>query len=160
MICDISGWRLGDRPEDFAISAVLGAINAQFAPEAREKGLRLKVLPNNTRVHSDPVLLQRVLSNFVSNAVRYTERGGVLVGCRRRGANLQIAVWDTGCGISEDHREDIFPRVRAARQPGPGSRQGLGRDSLCARLAPLLGGRVDLNRCRPGLDVRDQRSTC
>jgi signal transduction histidine kinase/CheY-like chemotaxis protein len=136
--------------EDFAISAVLGAINAQFAPVAREKGLKLKVLPNKIRVHSDPVLLQRVLSNFVSNAVRYTERGGVLVGCRRRGADLQIAVWDSGCGIPEDHREDIFHEFvqleSADRDRGKGLGLGL---AIVARLAPLLGSRVEL-RSAPG----------
>jgi len=136
--------------EDFAISAVLGAINAQFAPVAREKGLRLKVLPVNARVHSDPVLLQRVLSNFVSNAVRYTERGGVLVGCRRRGASLQIAVWDSGCGIPEDHREDIFREFVQLHSPDRDRGKGLGLGlAIVARLAPLLGSRVQL-RSVPG----------
>jgi len=136
--------------EDFAISAVLGAINAQFAPVAREKGLRLKVLPVNARVHSDPVLLQRVLSNFVSNAVRYTERGGVLVGCRRRGASLQIAVWDSGCGIPEDHREDIFREFVQLDSPDRDRGKGLGLGlAIVARLAPLLGSRVQL-RSVPG----------
>jgi len=136
--------------EDFAISAVLGAINAQFAPVAREKGLRLKVLPVNARVHSDPVLLQRVLSNFVSNAVRYTERGGVLVGCRRRGASLQIAVWDSGCGIPEDHREDIFREFVQLDSPDRDRGKGLGLGlAIVARLAPLLGSRVEL-RSVPG----------
>jgi signal transduction histidine kinase/CheY-like chemotaxis protein len=136
--------------EDFAISAVLGAIHAQFAPVAQEKGLRLKVLPVNARVHSDPVLLQRVLSNFVSNAVRYTERGGVLVGCRRRGSNLQIAVWDTGCGIPEDHREDIFREFVQLDSPDRDRGKGLGLGlAIVARLAPLLGSRVEL-RSVPG----------
>jgi signal transduction histidine kinase/CheY-like chemotaxis protein len=136
--------------EDFAIPAVLGAINVQFTPVAREKGLRLKVLPVNARVHSDPVLLQRVLSNFVSNAVRYTERGGVLVGCRRRGASLQIAVWDSGCGIPEDHREDIFREFVQLHSPDRDRGKGLGLGlAIVARLAPLLGSRVQL-RSVPG----------
>jgi len=136
--------------EDFAISAVLGAINAQFAPVAREKRLELKVLPVNARVHSDPVLLQRVVSNFVSNAVRYTERGGVLVGCRRRGSKLQIAVWDTGCGIPEDHREDIFREFVQLDSPDRDRGKGLGLGlAIVARLAPLLGSRVQL-RSVPG----------
>ena len=136
--------------EDFAISAVLGAINAQFAPVAREKGLRLKVLPANARVHSDPVLLQRVLSNLVSNAVRYTWRGGVLVGCRRRGSSLQIAVWDSGRGIPEEHREDIFREFvqLESRDRDRGKGLGLGL-AIVARLAPLLGSRVEL-RSIPG----------
>ena len=136
--------------ECFALSAVLGAINAQFAPMAREKGLRLKVLLVNARIHSDPVLLQRVLSNLVSNAVRYTERGGVLVGCRRRGANLQIAVWDSGCGIPEDRREDIFREFVQLDSPDRDRGKGLGLGlAIVARLAPLLGSRVEL-RSVPG----------
>ena len=138
------------QPEDFAISAILGALNAQFVPEAQEKTLKLKVLPDNARVHSDPVLLQRVLSNFVSNAVRYTGRGGVLVGCRRRGANLQIAVWDTGCGIPEDRREDIFREFVQLDSPDRDRGKGLGLGlAIVARLAPLLGSRVEL-RSVPG----------
>jgi len=103
------------------------------------------VLPVNARVHSDPVLLQRVLSNFVSNAVRYTERGGVLVGCRRRGTNLQIAVWDSGCGIPEDHREDIFREFVQLDSPDRDRGKGLGLGlAIVARLAPLLGTRIEL----------------
>jgi signal transduction histidine kinase/CheY-like chemotaxis protein len=131
--------------EDFPISAVLDAIHAQFAPVAQEKALRLKVLPNDARVHSDPVLLQRVLSNFVSNAVRYTERGGVLVACRRRGRDLQIGVWDTGCGIPEDHREDIFREFVQLDSPDRDRGKGLGLGlAIVARLATLLGSRVQL----------------
>jgi CheY-like chemotaxis protein len=86
----------------------------------------------------------------VSNAVRYTERGGVLVGCRRRGANLQIAVWDSGCGIPEDHREDIFREFVQLDSPDRDRGKGLGLGlAIVARLAPLLGSRVQL-RSVPG----------
>jgi signal transduction histidine kinase/CheY-like chemotaxis protein len=131
--------------EDFAISAVFGAISTQFAPEAREKGLTFKVLPNDSYVHSDPVLLQRILLNFVSNAVRYSERGGVLVGARQRGSNLQIAVWDTGCGIPEERREDIFREFVQLDSPHRDRGKGLGLGlAIVARLAPLLGSAVEL----------------
>ena len=131
--------------EDFAVSAVLDAIRTQFAPEVREKGLRLKVLPSDAYVHSDPVLLQRIVANFVSNAVRYTERGGILVGARRRGSNLQIAVWDTGCGIPEERREDIFREFVQLDSPNRDRGKGLGLGlAIVARLAPLLGSRVEL----------------
>ncbi|HEV7394232.1 MAG TPA: hybrid sensor histidine kinase/response regulator, partial [Burkholderiales bacterium] len=136
--------------EDFAISAVFGAIRTQFAPEVREKGIKLKVLPNDAYVHSDPVLLQRILFNFVSNAVRYTERGGILVGSRLRGANLQIAVWDTGCGIPEECREDIFREFVQLDSPNRDRGKGLGLGlAIVARLAPLLGSRVEL-KSAPG----------
>jgi signal transduction histidine kinase/CheY-like chemotaxis protein len=136
--------------EDFAISAVLGAIRTQFAPEVREKGIKLKVLPNKAYVHSDPVLLQRILFNFVSNAVRYTERGGILVGSRLRGPNLQIAVWDTGCGIPEECREDIFREFVQLDSPNRDRGKGLGLGlAIVARLAPLLGSAVEL-KSAPG----------
>ncbi|MEA3157224.1 MAG: hypothetical protein QOK44_4813, partial [Betaproteobacteria bacterium] len=136
--------------EDFAISAVLGAISTQFAPEVREKGIKLKVLPNKAYVHSDPVLLQRILFNFVSNAVRYTERGGILVGSRLRGPNLQIVVWDTGCGIPEECREDIFREFVQLDSPNRDRGKGLGLGlAIVARLAPLLGSRVEL-KSAPG----------
>jgi signal transduction histidine kinase/CheY-like chemotaxis protein len=133
------------QPEDFALSAVLDAISTQFAPEVRQKGLALKVLPSNTHVHSDPVLLQRILANFVSNAVRYTERGGILVGSRRRGTDLEIAVWDTGCGIPEESRKDIFREFVQLERPDRDRGKGLGLGlAIVARLAPLLGSAVQL----------------
>ncbi|HEY0337060.1 MAG TPA: ATP-binding protein, partial [Burkholderiales bacterium] len=135
--------------EYFAISAVFGTISTQFAPEAREKGLTFKVLPNDAYVHTDPVLLQRILLNFVSNAVRYTERGGVLVGARRRGSNLQIAVWDTGCGIPEESRKDIFREFVQLDKPHRDRGKGLGLGlAIVARLAPLLGSAVELKSVR------------
>jgi signal transduction histidine kinase/CheY-like chemotaxis protein len=133
------------QPEVFAISAVFGAISTQFAPEVREKGLKLKVLPNHAYVHSDPVLLQRILFNFVSNAVRYTEHGGVLVGARVRGPKLLIAVWDTGRGIPEDRREDIFREFVQLDSPDRDRGKGLGLGlAIVARLARLLGTEVEL----------------
>jgi signal transduction histidine kinase/CheY-like chemotaxis protein len=131
--------------EDFAISAVLDAISVQFAPEVREKGLKFKVLPSDAYVHSDPVLLQRILLNFVSNAIRYTEHGSVLVGCRLRGMDLQIAVWDTGCGIPEESRNDIFREFVQLDSPNRDRGKGLGLGlAIVARLAPLLGSAVEL----------------
>ena len=131
--------------EDFAMSAVLDIVEAQFVPVAREKGLRFQVLGSSARVNTDPVLLQRILSNLVSNAVRYTERGGVLVSCRQRGPNLQIAVWDTGCGIPDDRREEIFREFVQLHSPDRDRGKGLGLGlAIVARLAPLLGSRVEL----------------
>ena len=148
--------------EDFAISAVLSAISTQFAPEAREKGLKFKVLPNDAYVRSDPVLLQRILLNFVSNAVRYTERGGVLVGSRA--SRTEPADRSVGYRLRHSRRvqERYLPRVRATRQPESGSRQGIGvgtRHRRATRAAARQPRRAQIGT-RKRLDVRDQSSAC
>jgi signal transduction histidine kinase/CheY-like chemotaxis protein len=131
--------------EDFAISAVLDAVSAQFGPLARQKGLHFTVRPSRAWVHSDPVLLQRILLNFVSNAVRYTDRGGVLVACRRRSGHLQIGVWDTGCGIPEESRQEIFREFVQLHSTDRDRGKGLGLGlAIVARLAPLIGSSIEL----------------
>ena len=137
--------------EDFAIRDTLAVIEAQFAPLARAKGVELRLRASRASIRSDPLLVQRVLLNLVANAIRYTDQGGVLVGCRRRGERLRIAVWDTGCGIPDDRRDDVF---REFVQLGGSERRhssgierpmGLGLGlAIVARLADLLGTRIEL----------------
>ena len=134
--------------EDFAVRDMLLAIEAEFASLARAKGIDLRVLPTDAWLRSDPILVRRILLNVVGNAIRYTERGGVLIGCRKRGQKVRIAVWDTGCGIPDDRREDVFREfVQLAgaepRHGGAGEGLGLGL-SIVARLADLLGTKVEL----------------
>src|SRR6266851_5683183 len=93
---------------DFSIARLLQKIETTFDQAAREKGLRLRVMRSNAWVRSDALLLERILLNLVSNAMRYTSRGGITVGCRRRGDMLRIEVWDSGPGIPEGHRQNIF----------------------------------------------------
>ena len=135
--------------EDFAVRDMLLAIQAEFASLARAKGIDLRVLPTDAWLRSDPILVRRILLNLVGNAIRYTERGGVLIGCRKREQKVRIAVWDTGCGIPDDRREDVFREFvqLAGVEPrhGDGSGGGLGLGlSIVARLADLLGTRVEL----------------
>jgi signal transduction histidine kinase len=133
------------RPQDLRIADLLESMAAQFAPLAREKGLKLRIVPSGAWVHSDPVLLQRILLNLVSNALSYTERGGALVGCRRRGQSLRIAVWDTGCGIPEDRRQDVFREFVQLDHPRRDRGKGLGLGlAIVSRLAQLLGSRIEL----------------
>jgi signal transduction histidine kinase len=133
------------RPQDLRIAELLESIAAQFAPLAREKGLKLRIVPSGAWVHSDPVLLQRILLNLVSNALSYTARGGVLVGCRRRGQSLRIAVWDTGCGIPEDRRQDVFREFVQLDHPRRDRSKGLGLGlAIVSRLAQLLGSGIEL----------------
>ncbi|MBC7599829.1 MAG: HAMP domain-containing histidine kinase, partial [Polaromonas sp.] len=92
----------------FSISAVLARVEKEFMPLATSRGVRLKVRPCGDHVYSDPVMVERIVLNFVSNAVRHTSGGRVLVGCRVRGRSLRVAVYDTGKGIPESQQQVIF----------------------------------------------------
>ncbi|HVZ45057.1 MAG TPA: response regulator [Ramlibacter sp.] len=92
----------------FDLQPVLDRIRLGFEGAAKRKGLRLHVRPSRAVVFSDIGLLERILSNLVANALRYTDRGGVLVACRERGDTLQLEVWDTGVGIAAQHQAAIF----------------------------------------------------
>ncbi len=131
-------------PRVFMVNDVLEQLEATYAPQAEAAGLRLTVVPSSAAVLSDPRLLARILGNFLSNAIRYTRRGGVVVGARRRGQRLLIAVHDTGPGIPESQRLDIFREFRqGANTVGRGEGMGLGL-SIVQRLARLLGHGLDV----------------
>jgi len=135
---------------DFGLEDVFGDLERQFAPVAQRRGLRLRVTRPACRVRSDRVLLRRVLQNLISNALRYTQRGGVLVGCRRRREHVEIEVWDTGPGIAEQHQQAIFDEFRKLDRGSPWGEQGLGLGlSICDRIARLLGLHLGL-RSTPG----------
>jgi CheY-like chemotaxis protein/anti-sigma regulatory factor (Ser/Thr protein kinase) len=128
------------------VQRLLGRIETTFAEAARKKGLRLRVVANRAWVASDPILLERILLNLVANAVRYTGKGGVTVGCRRHGGTLRIDVCDTGPGIPEDQRATIFGEFYQLAQPGVGAREGLGLGlAIVDRLCRLLGHRVEVD---------------
>jgi len=133
----------------FLIDDTLAAIETEFAPLARAKGIELRLRSTRASLRSDPVFVHRILLNLVANAIRYTRRGGVLVGCRRRGGKLRIAVWDTGCGIPDERRDDVFREfvqldsLDQRHASGPGG-LGLGL-AIVTRLADLLGTRIELH---------------
>ena len=140
------------KPElrDFPVSRVLERLRIELAPEAAEKDLRLRVRPTRAWVRSDPVLLERILRNLISNAIRYTARGGVLAGARRRGSALVLEVWDSGVGIPEPERGRIFEEFYQLGNHGRSSRKGLGLGlAIIERLCALLGYRVRVDS-RPG----------
>jgi len=135
---------------DFDLAEVFEGLERQFAPLAQRRSLRLRVTRPACRVRSDRVLLRRVLQNLISNALRYTQRGGVLVGCRRRGGSVEITVWDTGPGIAEQHQQAIFDEFRRLDRVSPWGEQGLGLGlSICDRIARLLSLELGL-RSVPG----------
>jgi Na+/proline symporter/signal transduction histidine kinase/CheY-like chemotaxis protein len=140
------------KPElaDVALGELLATLAREFAPIAGARGLRLDVVATRAVVRSDPALLRRILQNLLSNAIRYTERGRVLVGCRRAAGELRIEVWDTGPGIPEDKRDEIFEEFRRLHPGGAAGERGLGLGlAIVERIARVLGTRVEV-RSEPG----------
>lgn len=137
--------------EPVALEPLLTDLLQGFAPLSREKGLRLRIGPLSGHLHTDPALLRSVLQNFLSNAIRYTERGGVLLGVRRRGRRLRIDVVDTGVGIADDQVKTIFEEFsRLGTVEAAGSGLGL---ALAERIVRLLGGAIEV-RSIPGKGSR------
>ncbi len=130
---------------EFPLLPLLERLAVENAPAAAEKGLRLCVAPTRTVVHSDSMLLERLLRNLMVNAIKYTRRGGVLIGCRPRGGAVRIEVWDTGPGIPEDKREKIFEEFYQLGNPERDRHKGLGLGlAIVKRLAALLDYRLDM----------------
>ena len=137
-------------PQHFPLQRLLDDLNSQFAPVAAEKGLRFRVRSCGAHLYSDPLLLERVLINLVANAIRYTDDGGVLVGCRRVGEHVRIGVWDTGRGIAQDQQQVIFQEFVQLQNPERDRGKGLGLGlAIVSRLGRLLHHRVEV-RSQPG----------
>ena len=129
---------------DFPVNSILRHIEATFAAAAREKGLVLRVVPSSAWICSDAILLERVLLNLVSNAIRYTPKGGIVLGCRHVGDRLRIDVCDSGVGVSKDQQRNIFAEFYQIATPDQGQRDGLGLglaivERLCALLKHPIG---------------------
>jgi Na+/proline symporter/signal transduction histidine kinase len=129
----------------FRIDELLRQLEVEFAPLAREKALALEFVPSSLAVRSDRRLLRRLLQNLVSNAVKYTPQGRVLVGCRRRGARLRIDVYDTGIGIPASKTKAIFREFHRLQQ-GAQIARGLGLGlSIVERIARVLDHNIALD---------------
>lgn len=132
--------------ETFPIANVLNAIHVNFTLQAEEKGLKLRVVASSLNVTSDAVILERMVANLVANAVRYTPTGKILVGCRRHGDAATIVVCDTGIGIPQDRREEIFQEFVQLSNPERDRNKGLGLGlSIVKRSADLLGHTITLH---------------
>ncbi len=91
-------------PASFSIAPLLAGLADEYGPQAAAHGLVLRVVPSSAFVRTDRVLFRRAMSNLISNAIRYTKTGRILVGCRRRNGRICVEVWDTGIGIREETR--------------------------------------------------------
>jgi len=137
-------------PEAISIKDLFEQLRRRFQALAANRGLQLRVHAVDCYVFSDPKLLYRILQNFLANALRYTERGGVLLGCRKRGGHVHLSVWDTGVGIDEADREAIFQEFHRLEYAQRLDERGLGLGlAICDRISRMLGHDMDL-RSRPG----------
>ena len=132
------------------LGALILRLKNEYAPRAAEAGLVLHAGPQALYAWTDAALLERILRNLLENALRYTSRGGILLGLRRHGENVRIDVIDTGRGIPENKQREIFEEFRQLDNPARDSSRGLGLGlAIVFRLAKLLGTRAEVSS-RPG----------
>jgi two-component system, chemotaxis family, CheB/CheR fusion protein len=136
--------------ENFPVNAFFDRLGPDFAQQAKDKELHFRMVASHLNVRSDPTLLEQIVRNLISNALKYTSRGKILLGCRRHGDRLRIEVWDTGPGIPAGQLKAVFEEFHQLDNPARERARGLGLGlSIVQRLADLLGHRVDV-RSRPG----------
>ena len=136
-------------PMVFPLQPLLERVCDDHTTDADRKGVRLVVCPTSAVVDSDPMLVERILRNIVSNAVRYTDKGRVLVGCRH-GPRVRVEVWDTGRGIPAEHQDNVFQEFFQLGNPERDRTKGLGLGlAIVRRLTALIDAPLSL-RSTPG----------
>ena len=133
------------RPEIalFPVNDLLVKLHEEFTYQAQAKTLVLRTVPCSLTIFSDPRLLEQMIRNFVSNALKYTKAGKILLGCRRREGRLSIEVWDTGIGIPEEEIQSIFEEYHQVGNEARERSLGLGLGlSIVRRIGNILGHRV------------------
>ncbi|MEO5861073.1 MAG: ATP-binding protein, partial [Burkholderiales bacterium] len=154
-LLDISRLEAGvveSTPIHFRVNQLLDKLRTDYTPLAREKDLRLRVVASELVLLTDPLLLERVVRNFVANAVRYTDQGGaVLVGCRRkRNGRISIEVRDNGVGISADEQLKIFEEFYQVENPERDRRKGFGLGLAIAKgIENIINCKIEV-RSAPG----------
>ena len=130
----------------FEINTLLRSLATEFEPSAEQAGLRLRVHPCKAVVMSDSRLLMRILRNFVSNALRYTQHGSVLIGCRRQRGQLRILICDTGAGMSSADQQRIFAEFQQLDNRIVGRDKGVGLGlAIVERIARVLNTPIQLH---------------
>lgn len=137
-------------PESISVTELFEQLRRRFKPLASNHDLVLRVRPMNRVIHSDRNLLYRILQNFLANAIHYTETGGVLLGCRVRGDQLRISIWDTGVGIEDTEVRSIFQEFHRLDYARRLDEKGLGLGlAICDRIARMLNHAIDVSS-QPG----------
>ncbi|MDO8279598.1 MAG: HAMP domain-containing sensor histidine kinase [Burkholderiaceae bacterium] len=135
--------------EEVDLDKLLRDLDLQYRPLALARGLDFRLRTTPGKVETDPILLQRILGNLLANAIKYTERGGVLLAARRSGSRMYIEVWDTGIGIALNHQPEIFREFFKVSAHG-GTEDGFGLGlAIVSRLSDILGHRINMVS-RPG----------
>lgn len=136
------------------VAALARSLGEEFEAVAANSGLGFRVRTIPATVRTDQRMLTRILRNLLSNAFRYTRKGGVVMALRSRGDRLRIEVWDTGVGIEEDKLRDIFTEFHQLLPQGTGGRQGVGLGlAIVERMVRVLGYDIDV-ASRPGRGSR------
>jgi len=130
---------------DFSLEDMFSTLGTDYTAVAEKKELNFRYQSCKEVVRSDQQLLRRIIQNFISNAIRYTQEGKVLLGCRRRKNMLRIEVWDTGVGIPEDKLKEVFEEFRRIDNPRHSQVQGLGLGlAITERIAKMLNHRLQV----------------
>jgi PAS domain S-box-containing protein len=128
-----------------SLAVILERLIANITPQAAAKGVALKLVPTSAIIRTDAMLFGRIIQNLISNAVKYTNRGRILVGCRHQGESIRVEVWDTGIGIPKDQHDEIFQEFYQIGNYERDRAQGLGLGlAIVQRLSRLLNCRVTL----------------
>lgn len=143
-ISRLDSQRIEFNRQPVALDELFRRLSAEFAPMAEAKELRLTFMPTGAVVESDPVFLRRIAQNLVSNAIKYTQRGGVAVGARRRGGMCWLCVYDTGVGIPAVDRNRIFDEFQRLTHDNGTPGMGLGL-SIVRRACAKLGHPISLS---------------
>ncbi len=142
------------RRRSISLQELFDRLSLEFHGEAVARELRLRFVPTRLSVQTDPILLERILANLVSNALRYTPQGGVVIGARRRGEQVWIDVCDSGIGIATEEQSQVFDEFYQVGNPGRDRRRGLGLGlAIVRRLVTLLGHELTLQSA-PGRGTR------
>jgi len=147
-ISKLDAGALTPKRKHFDLSDIFRPLQAQFDVMAAERGLEFHVVETHAVIDSDPQMLRRIIQNFLSNALRYTQEGRVLLGCRRRGQHILVEVWDTGPGIPESKQSEIFQEFRRLDQQTRHreSEKGLGLGlSISDRMSKVLNHPLEVH---------------
>jgi len=132
------------KPSTFELQPLLSQLTREYRVSAQSKGLAIRLVPTSITLHTDPLLLERIIRNLLSNAVRYTRQGRILLGCRYAQGKIRIEVWDTGAGIPEEGLDKIFTEFSQLEDPERDRSEGIGLGlAIVKRLAELLDIQIE-----------------
>ncbi|MCJ8322392.1 MAG: PAS-domain containing protein [Rhizobiales bacterium] len=130
----------------FPVSKLLNSLSVEFSVVAAQKGITLRTVQSNATIHCDIGLLYSILQNFVSNAVRYTATGKILLGCRRQNEHILIEVWDTGIGIDADNISEVFQEFKRLDNWATRQEKGLGLGlAITERIASVINCKISVS---------------